>query len=69
LLEKSDVICLAANLSKENFQIIDRFTLRQMKPTAFLINTGRGDLIDEADLLTALEKNRASTRESSFDPA
>ncbi|MFT6708536.1 MAG: glycerate dehydrogenase, partial [Flavobacteriales bacterium] len=58
LLEKSDVLCLAASLSQANFQIIDRFTLRQMKPTAFLINTSRGDLIDEADLVTALEHNQ-----------
>lgn len=54
LLSQSDVICLTANLTKENFQIINKYTLAQMKPTAILINTGRGNLIDESDLYHAL---------------
>jgi glycerate dehydrogenase len=54
LLEKSDVLCLTASLSAENFQIINKYSLEKMKPTAYIINTSRGDLIDEADLEEAL---------------
>ncbi|MFK7808176.1 MAG: D-2-hydroxyacid dehydrogenase [Saprospiraceae bacterium] len=56
LWKSSDVIVLAASLSKENFQIINKYSLAQMKPSALLINTSRGDLIDEEDLHQALAK-------------
>ncbi|NJL75190.1 MAG: D-2-hydroxyacid dehydrogenase [Saprospiraceae bacterium] len=55
LFQESDAITLHAPLSAENHQIVNQFLLRKMKPSAYLINTGRGQLIDEADLKAALE--------------
>lgn len=54
LLTKSDVLSLHAPLSGNNSGIINKQNLSQMKPTALLINTGRGGLVNEADLKTAL---------------
>ncbi|TXB62600.1 D-2-hydroxyacid dehydrogenase [Phaeodactylibacter luteus] len=56
LFAQSDVITLHAPLSKENELIINRELLRAMKPDAFLINTGRGGLVHEADLAMALNE-------------
>lgn len=54
LLSESDVLSLHAPLSKENVGIINSTNLSKMKPTAFLINTGRGGLVNELDLKNAL---------------
>ena len=56
LFQESDVITLHAPLSTENNQIVNQFLLRKMKPSAYLINTGRGQLVHEADLKAALEE-------------
>ena len=56
--ETSDVITLHCPLTVENERMINVESLGWMKPTAFFINTGRGGLVDEAALLTAL-KNRS----------
>ena len=58
LLSNSDVMSLHAALSTDNFHFINTESIRKMKPTAFLINTGRGDLINEADLKLALESGK-----------
>jgi len=50
LFERSDVISLHAPLSKSNTGIVDASLLEKMKPSALLINTGRGGLINEKDL-------------------
>lgn len=55
MMKDSDVVSLNAPLSSENQGIINQETISMMKPTAFLINTGRGGLINESDLKTALE--------------
>ncbi|MCF8246188.1 MAG: D-2-hydroxyacid dehydrogenase [Saprospiraceae bacterium] len=55
LLSQSDILSLHAPLSPENQGIVNLNSLAQMKPSALLINTGRGGLIVEADLKTALE--------------
>ena len=55
LFGKSDVLSLNAPLNHETKEIVNRRTLSMMKPTAFLINTSRGGLINEADLRFALE--------------
>lgn len=55
LWKESDVISLHAPLTTENKEIINGSTLSQMKSTAYLINTGRGGLINEAHLKTALD--------------
>lgn len=54
LLRESDYISLHMPLTRDNRHIIDAAALRQMKPTAYLINTARGPLIDEDALLDAV---------------
>lgn len=54
----SDAISLHCPLTAENTRMINAGTLRQMKSTAFLINTGRGDLVDETALADALRNHR-----------
>lgn len=56
LLCQSDIVSLHAPLTDETKHIISMSSLRKMKQNAILINTGRGDLIFEDDLITALDK-------------
>ena len=56
LFVQADVISLHAPLNDHNKGIVNRDTLQSMKPTAYLINTGRGPLIVEEDLAEALQK-------------
>lgn len=55
MLAQSDVVSLHAPLSAENQGIINLASLAQMKRNALLINTGRGGLVNEGDLKTAIE--------------
>jgi glycerate dehydrogenase len=54
LFSEADVISLHCPLTPETENLINTQRLAQMKTSAFLINTGRGPLIDEAALATAL---------------
>jgi phosphoglycerate dehydrogenase-like enzyme len=58
LLAESDVISLHIPLTETSRYLINRRTLALMKPTAYLINTARGGLVCEADLLEALKTKR-----------
>jgi len=58
LLRQSDVLSLHVPLSEETRGLINTQTLALMKPTAILINTSRGPLIQEADLAAALNSGR-----------
>jgi D-3-phosphoglycerate dehydrogenase len=58
LLAESDFLTLHVPLTPESKYLINRRTLSQMKPTAFLVNTARGGLVCEADLLQALRERR-----------
>ncbi len=58
LLETSDVVSLNAPLTPQTHHIINSDTLAMMKPTAYLINTARGPLVDEKALVSALRANR-----------
>src|SRR5919109_530690 len=58
LLPRADIISINAPLSRDTRHLIDAQTLRLMKPTAFLVNTARGGLIDEQALATALRDGR-----------
>ena len=55
LFRESDVVSLHCPLTPETKGMIDAARLRQMKPTAYLINTARGGLVNEADLAAALD--------------
>jgi phosphoglycerate dehydrogenase-like enzyme len=56
LLAQSDFLSLHASLSGENRGLIGEEQLRRMKPTAYLINTARGALVDETALARALNE-------------
>jgi D-3-phosphoglycerate dehydrogenase len=58
LLAKSDYVSLHLPLSSETRQIIGRRELSLMKPTAYLINTARGGLIDNGALAAALAEGK-----------
>jgi len=58
LLESSDVVSIHATLSQETRGLIDARRLALMKPTAYLINTARGAIVDEAALVSVLREGR-----------
>lgn len=58
LFEASDVVTLHCPLTDRTRHLVNAERLRRMKPTSFLINTGRGPLIDEAALADALAEGR-----------
>jgi phosphoglycerate dehydrogenase-like enzyme len=58
LLTRSDVVSIHLRLSERSEKLISRQQLRLMKPTAYLINTARGPVVDEAALIEALRHRR-----------
>ena len=58
LLATADFVSLHAPRNEQSHRLIDAAALARMKPTAVLINTGRGSLIDEAALVDALRAGR-----------
>lgn len=58
LFSESDVVSLHCPLTEQNKGFVNRSLLQLMKPTAFLINTARGLLINETDLADALNEGR-----------
>lgn len=58
LLKQSDYITLHCPLTPQTRHLINKDTLAMMKPTAFVINTGRGALIDEPALIEALQNGQ-----------
>ncbi|GAA4875060.1 2-hydroxyacid dehydrogenase [Actinomycetospora straminea] len=60
LVERSDVVSLHARLSDETRGLIDADVLGQVKPGAYLVNTARGELLDEDALVDALRSGRLS---------
>jgi glycerate dehydrogenase len=58
LLRRSDVVSLHCPLMPETAKMINASRIALMKPTALLINTARGGLIDEPDLAKALNDGR-----------
>ena len=58
LFARSDVVSLHCPLTPETTGLVSAFRLTSMKPTAFLINTSRGGLIDEHALADALNRGR-----------
>lgn len=58
LLRRADMVSINAPLQVDTRHLIDAQALASMKPTAYLINTARGDLVDEAALAAALRTGR-----------
>ena len=58
LLRQSDIVSLHCPLTQQTMRLINRASLALMKPTAFLINTARGALVDEEALIQALREGR-----------
>ncbi len=58
LLEMSDVVLISCPLWSESRHLINRETLAQMKPTAFLVNLARGGIVEENALLEALQSGQ-----------
>src|SRR5919108_2513153 len=58
LLAQSDFVSIHTTLNSASYQLLDRTKLQLMKKTAFLINTARGQLVKEADLVRVLKNNQ-----------
>ena len=58
VLREADFVSLHSPATPETHHLIDASRLALMKPSAFLINTARGDIVDEAALVAALKAGR-----------
>jgi len=58
LFEQADVLSVHLVLSERSRGLVDAQALEWMKPTALLVNTARGPIVDEAALIKALQKRR-----------
>jgi len=58
LLKESDFVSLCCSVTPETKQLINKDKLSIMKKSSFLINTSRGELINENDLIFALKKKK-----------
>ncbi|OKL42901.1 D-2-hydroxyacid dehydrogenase [Pseudovibrio exalbescens] len=56
LFERSDIVSLHCPALPDTINLMDRYRFDQMKDTAYLINTSRGQLVVEADLASALNQ-------------
>lgn len=58
LLEKSDVICLCANLTEENYHMISTDEIKMMKDNVYISNSARGALLDEKAIVEGLKSGK-----------
>jgi phosphoglycerate dehydrogenase-like enzyme len=58
LLRTSDVISLHVTADPDNKHLIDKAAIASMRPGAFVLNTARGSLVDEAALADAVSQGR-----------
>jgi len=58
LLKKSDFISINARESPETYHLLGKKQFTMMKPTAYVVNTSRGSIIDEKALVEALQNNQ-----------
>jgi len=75
LVSRSDIISLHCPLTRETNRLLNKDRIALMKPEAYLINTSRGELVDDDALITALEDKRIAgagldvyTQEPAVDP-
>jgi phosphoglycerate dehydrogenase-like enzyme len=57
-LGRCDFVVLSAPLTQETYHILDEVALAALKPTAYLVNIARGNLVDEQALIAALRQCR-----------
>jgi len=57
LLKESDYVSVHTFLNKETYHLIGEKEFKQMKPSAYFINTSRGAVVDEPALIKALQEN------------
>jgi len=72
LMGEADVVVLAVPGGRTTHHLVDAAALAAMKPTAFLVNVSRGDVVDEAALVRALAERRiagAGLDVYEFEPA
>ncbi len=58
LVEQSDIVTLHTPLTPDTHHLLDSQRIGRMKPGAFVVNTGRGSLLDTEALIAALESGR-----------
>lgn len=58
LFEQSDIVSINLVLSERSRGLVDAQALRRMKPTAYLVNTARGPIVDEDALIDVLQQNK-----------
>ncbi|MCA3562236.1 MAG: dehydrogenase [Aestuariivirga sp.] len=58
LFARSDILCVNCPLTPETHHIVNAGRLALMKPTAYLINTARGPIVDQKALTKVLQENR-----------
>jgi glyoxylate reductase len=57
ILEQSDFLSIHTTLNNDSFHLLDEPKFRKMKKTACIINTARGQIINEPDLIKAIKNN------------
>jgi lactate dehydrogenase-like 2-hydroxyacid dehydrogenase len=57
LLKVSDIVSIHAPLNEKTENLLRYDQLKMMKPTAYLVNTGRGGIVNEEDLARAIDEN------------
>ncbi|HET7715834.1 MAG TPA: NAD(P)-dependent oxidoreductase, partial [Bauldia sp.] len=58
LFRRSDILSVTCPLTPETWHIVNAERIAQMKPTAYLINTARGPIVDQKALTAALQERR-----------
>lgn len=58
LLRRSDFVCINAALNEQTRHMVDAQALAAMKPTAYLVNTSRGPIVDEQALVDVLKAGK-----------
>jgi glyoxylate reductase len=58
LMRRSDFVCIACRYGPGTHKLIGKREIEQMKADAYLINTGRGRIVDEPELIRALKEKR-----------